>query len=1210
MEEHWNDEQVEEFLRLGPHEREESIAAGKTHGNAWAHLNSCDPCKSRLQTQERAMDRLAQLRPQVPGAPGQYCPPDSVWVEIASGAAPEGVESHLSHAATCDHCGLLLHQSFADCAGELTPEEESMLVSLDSSSAQWQKKLASKLNDASQSTNGRIAKSNRKPYWIAVILAPRLLVYATGTLGLIIFGTWFALHEQMQTTAEELIANAYAEKRNVEIRIEGAPHVPFQQERGTDTQGRMSRPALLKAEAEIASHLKSNPENITWLQASGRSNLLEGDADGTEQAFLVLDKAHDLDPANHSITVDLASAYLQRGETANRPEDLGTAAELLGKVLALTPEDEIAQFNYAITLGKLNLNQQALAAWQRFLQSHPSSPWAGEARQRQDQVQKMIRERSGRSNAPLKSVQAVAAAFQERYEADIVDIDSRVEEYQDVAVQDWLPIFLNLRNPNSAEGENLKSALYGLANILKSRHQDEWLQDMLTASHLLATTPGAVSSLARSERSLRQSDDHSGQAAAFEASSLFKRIGVPAGVLRSQLSLALIFQLQHESRKCETLAVTLSKDLSVQVYPWLKAQSLLEEAACASTSDERAPTLVRGARRIAQEHRYPILALRAANFESAAYQALGDRKLAWSITEESLGQFWRGSFPAVRGYSLLVNLHELAKERQEWFLETAVLREALAMIASYPDVVMKAFEQARLGQAELRAGDIPRAEDSFHTAEELFRTAPKGTRRDALNEESEVGLAKAELEQGRSCDAMHRLQEVRPSISRIADDDLQLDFLQTSGISQLRCGFTKQAAADLSAAIGLAEEGLPQINTEIDRWRWRQMNETSYRALVELELQSDSAKALQDWERFKGATLTKYRVRYTKVDGTHPPSAEKTKDDVELAGIDAQSVFVSFAIFQDTAAVWVWDRSRLKQLWIPLPALETSLQIRRFEEHCSNPNSNVALIQREGVELYGKLFSAIDPWIAGHRQLIIEPDGILRSVPFEVLVDTHGKYLGDSFDLTISPGIEYLNRSRNWTGITAESKASVLGNPAAPGWVPLPEAEQEARSVAALFSNAHLMLRETDDGKGISLEINRAQVFHFSGHASATVDASGLVIGGSDLLDAFHFTESKDAQTELVVLSACNSSSGSGGYFDDEDSLVRRFMGARVPAIVASRWMVDSAATSALMKSFYSTLLAGKPVAESLSAAKRDIRSRQQFAHPFYWAGFSVFGRS
>jgi CHAT domain-containing protein len=60
--------------------------------------------------------------------------------------------------------------------------------------------------------------------------------------------------------------------------------------------------------------------------------------------------------------------------------------------------------------------------------------------------------------------------------------------------------------------------------------------------------------------------------------------------------------------------------------------------------------------------------------------------------------------------------------------------------------------------------------------------------------------------------------------------------------------------------------------------------------------------------------------------------------------------------------------------------------------------------------------------------------------------------------------------------------------------------------------------------------------------------------------------------------------------------------------VVASKWRVDSQASSDLMHDFYTRLLQGKPAADALNEAEHDLRSKPETSHPYYWAAFSIFG--
>jgi CHAT domain-containing protein len=136
-----------------------------------------------------------------------------------------------------------------------------------------------------------------------------------------------------------------------------------------------------------------------------------------------------------------------------------------------------------------------------------------------------------------------------------------------------------------------------------------------------------------------------------------------------------------------------------------------------------------------------------------------------------------------------------------------------------------------------------------------------------------------------------------------------------------------------------------------------------------------------------------------------------------------------------------------------------------------------------------------------------------------------------------------------------------------------------------------------------------AEIFHFSGHAAASPDGVGLVLGDS-ILDVARIRVSKFSHLKLAVLSACNSANGAADMFDDRDSLARLLVGAGTVEVVASRWAVNSRATASLMEEFYTQLLSGKGVSSALGEASRKLRRNGKFVHPFYWASFSAFGKS
>ena len=1167
------------------------------------------------------MDRLALLKAPISTTRGAYCPPESIWIEIAAGVTNETSQGYLSHAVTCEYCGPLLSESFADVSEALSPAEEALLTSLESSGTKWQEQLAATLKEAGPLQNERMTRRSRETWWLSIIMTPRPVAYAAILLGVLTCSTWFAIHtwrdiasqRAEKHSAEQLIASAYAEKRVLEIRMEGAPYVPLRQERGGDgDQNRMSRPALLKAEAETAQHLQSAPDDAEWLQASGRASLLEDDAPASETAVTVLEKAHRIAPDNQSILIDLGSAYLRRGQLADRPEDYGVALDILARILVTHPEDEVAQYNRAIALEKLLLKVQAKAAWQEFLKSHPGSAWVPEAQGRLNRLAREVGRRNEGVRQPLKSLGQLVTAFVDKREVDIADIDSHIEEYQDRSIQVWLPAYFAQRDePVPGPGE-LDTVLSGLATLLKDRHRDRWLGDMLLADRHLPQVRRAVQLLAHSEEMAQSYDDGPIEQEAREASRLFHQAGSRPGELRAQFVLALLEQLQHRRRPCEGTAQLLLKGLANTNYAWLETQTQLEAGICADTSNKQALRNLEAGSTLAATHRYRVLGLRATMFESGLFWVLGDRHKAWSLASNGLHTFWAGDYPALRGYNMLVCLDDLAATYDQPYLETSILKEAMPMIDGEPRPAMAAFEHARLGQVQIESGDINGAEKSFYKSRELFQTLSQGQRRDALSAETELGLAKVEDQRGDTPGATEQLQRIRSFITQLPDDRMVMDYYQTSGRVSLRAGRLADAEKDLKSAIELAEVRLRLVSSVDDRWQWSHRNEASYRTMVEVQLRKDPALALRYWEWYKAAPMRagasslvqdgwrggRARTRYSLLD-----------ESVDTSRINPDTTLITYFLASSGAVVWVADSTGSREIPLHTEATALSTRINHFAEVCSDPNSSVDEVKREGGALYEILLKPIEPWLAKGRKLIIEPDGVMTDLPFELLVEPDGLYLLESFEVMMSPGAAYLKRARAWTRISSATKLLVVGDPEVAGWSSLPEAEQEARVIGDLFSKSQRLVHQAFDPAD-KRKLVDAEVFHFAGHATATIRSAGLVSDKGAWMDGDDLESLSRGRTRLVVLSACVSAHGSAGSFDDQDSLVRRLMLARIPEVVASRWQIDSSATRLLMTEFYRNLMAGHSVSSALMMASRTIRSEPGFAHPYYWAGFSAFGKN
>lgn len=1193
---HLNNDEIEQLLARAPELWNKEPVDKTVQTDALNHLEACESCQMKVRAHREAAERLAQLKSGGVGLRGSNCPPKGVWIELAAGVSTKDSGSYLNHAAQCEHCGPLLREATSDLAEEISLEDEKRIGLLRSASQEWQRDLAQRLSVAAQSSD--------PVQWSKHIFTLPRLALAGGLAGVLALALWVGLSLSKSPSADHLLIQAYMEKRSVEMRFEGAPYVPMSQERGAEAaQSHMNRPALLRAESEIAQRLQSTPDNVTWLHARGRASLLERDGEG---AVATLEQARRLAPNDESIAVDLASAYFQRGESLGRSEDDGHAVDLLGRVLASSPKNEVARFNYAIALERISLYQQAIAEWQTFLELHPSSGWADEARVRLSQLQGKVMQHQSQGHSRMDDPAVIATALQNNDGRDALDwMDARSESYIDIAVREWLPGAFASESDTPASQADW-AALTALARILEVRHKDTWLHDLLGADRTVPSVRAAFMLMSDVNHAIQISDNDRAAREAQRAALLFKASSNHAGELYERFQMAYANQLSHRNAECTVAARDLADSPDIPSYAWLVIQANVESAICASTSNEQALEWLKNAAALAKQHHYDTVRSRSEQVLSAIYWATGDLHEAWKTTADGLHEYWVGDLPPLLGYNLLTNLDYIAQDAQEWFLQIAVLRESLPMIADDPDRAMRAFEQTRLGQALLMTGSLSDAEASFRETYQLFQSVPDGSRKDNLITESEIGLAKIDVQRGFAGKAVSRLGAIEEQVKHIPDDDLALDFFQAYGLALLRANKLSAAQQNLSSALRFAEKGLHMVQGERDRLRWSRRNEPTYRAMVELTLQRDPGTALAYWEWYKGASLREHGGPFRFNSRRTPTDPEEFAVKI---GPPGGVTLVSFFVLPHGIAVWVSDASATQERWIDVSKDELESLAQRFSEHCSDPESNLEDLRREGAELYERLFWPVEPLIRGRHALVLEPDGPLSQVPFGALVNHDGEYLGDQYAITVSPGLQYVADARSWNGIFPQSRALVVGNPTAPGWPSLPDAEREARDVAAVFARSHLLLRGEATYANIARELPDADVFHFSGHATANLQAAGVVVNGSALFESSKLDQLHLRRTQLVVLSACSSARGSGGLFDDEDSLARQFIAIGVPEVVASRWSVDSGDTAALMHDFYARLLDGGAVADSLRSAAKELRSQGRRAHPFYWAGFTVFGK-
>ena len=1214
-----------------------NIEATSDPADVHPHFAVCAGCRQKFEElvlSDRQFTRQLTTKASGPRPRSGDCPSPNVWREIAGGLTPPAdTLTRIEHASWCDHCGPLLRQAVGEVAllnGEITDEERKQIAALESANADWQRTLARQIA-------GAPTQLTRPAKWWQGWHLPRLLgidsvgqrvAIASACLVLIAtigFGSRFVANRNQPATAAKLIARAYTEKRPLDLRIAGADYAPVRITRGPESSFTSRPPSLLKAEALIAAQIASHPSDPSWLQAQGQADLLEGRDDAAIDA---LRRALELEPHSSAYLIDLASAYFQRSESDDRKDDLGEAYECLSRALKLRPDDPVALFNRAIVAEHQFLFHQALDDWDHYLTVDPRSQWADEARKRADALRQKLKEHESHAR-PLLSPEQVAAAATDPNIASA--IDQRVEEYLNEAIVSWLPQAFpeagssvkGIKAAGPGVDPVVSRALFFLADLTHQRHGDRWLSDLLNGSTAPHYQQAAVA-LARAVKGNNAGDyDVAGQQADL-AERIFQTSGNTAGVLRARFERVFVDQLTARTEECRRKATTALAQSERFAYPWLQIQFGLEKAVCSFGGfdiggDERATALALDRARISG---YGALYLRAAYFAADDKLATGDRLRGTALIDQGLERYWSAQIPALRGYGFYIGLADSAGAAGQVNLRAAALGEGVALLDSDPDLLQRAIVSHEFATAAMAAGLRQTAEREYAAAGRLFAAAPRNRKSEADAIEIEILSARLEARTDRLDDAIVRLTAIQDRVRGFSKMFLSQFFYSTLGELQLRRHRDVEAEQALQPALALAEQGLASLNSEAERTDWSKKAAPAYLALSEAELaQGRSQDALATYESYLGAPQ-----RVATGTDLHPLLSWPSTSDALVSRLPLLTgeTVLAYAALPGGLAIWVYDNRGINYRWIPQSIDSLQELADRFHDLTADPTSEPVALRRDSRSLYEALIAPAEQYLVPGRTLVIEADGWLARVPFEALLDSNNHYLIERASIVHSLGqdSQELLRSRdtNNAGISSEMPALVVGSTASSkqdGLVPLSDVAGEATTVAAGFHSVRVLEGREATLGAIRSDLPGTVVFHFSGHALAAPQRTGLLVEGEGhaadgrsatvtLLDATAVRQLGLQSLQLAVLSACSTASG-GRSSSGFDSVTDAFVRSGVPHVVATRWAVDS--TQAFIADFYRDALSGQNVSEAIRSASRKMLADPRTSHPYYWAAFAAYGR-
>jgi len=785
-------------------------------------------------------------------------------------------------------------------------------------------------------------------------------------------------------------------------------------------------------------------------------------------------------------------------------------------------------------------------------------------------------------------------------------VDSRIEEYQDLALKQWIPQAYGSHRDGTLAIASA-NASRALAKLLLKGHGDSFLSNLLTQRNLKNSDFDLLAAKIVNSGKWRL------QPVSVDTTTRLDGIPQDSPVaLRLKLEQIYIQQRLGRGDACLAGATSLLRASALKNYEWMHGQVLLEKFNCEYMLGalDLASRDLKSAIAISKRSGFPVLELRAKGLRSEFRLDTGERALQWSETTEALRSYYAGLYPATRAYQLYISLAYSAEEEEQW--QTALLLNRSALeFADKTNPLFQAMIREHLGEIATRAGNAGQGHAYFAAAAQLFDMAPQDEMATRYKTVARINEAKLDLSEQRYSSAERLSLLAQHSLPEIHDDFIQFDYLFTMGALKYATGHKAEGLSFYADALRISEKRLASIHTQRERLKWLRENSNVYRTFVEALLECGrSEAALEAWEYYKAAGAESSRRKrsiFKSISGS-----EITDSLSASRSLLTKATVLSYAFLPRGLVVWRFDSSGIS-LYQSDKSSARGLATR-FVRESSDPSVEETLISKDARELYEVLIFPVIQSLPFGRVLIMEPDGVLSALPFEALRARNNSYLDEEFSILISPGWHLLNELRAPIRVDSRDRVFIATTSTEIGILgkSLPELNAEVSEIASLFPNSTVGLGNPAL-HNFRREMERSVIFHFAGESrindgGATITLfkadqyqSGMV--GSEEVEHLPFSHSK-----VVVLAACRTASSSEGL-NDPENLAGAFWRLGTPQIVATRWSVDSAVTAELMRHFYQRLATRGSVEESLRAARAAVRQNPATKHPYYWAAFAVFGR-
>jgi len=608
-----------------------------------------------------------------------------------------------------------------------------------------------------------------------------------------------------------------------------------------------------------------------------------------------------------------------------------------------------------------------------------------------------------------------------------------------------------------------------------------------------------------------------------------------------------------------------------------------------------------------------------------------------------LEKAWRENYPDRQGIAL--DLGAL-------FMEQHRFREAQEKFGWVIDDALKSGDPSLAAQATLSMAHIDREEGHYQQALDRLARIPEVLRQPQSRRtggfpewaaamvagETLRGLGRTDEAIARFREAIDAIESMRMEMSAGAFGRSQ--FFEDKvrpyvGLMEILVSKGRNAEA-LAVSERIKARSLTEtlLNGGVDLSASMTAEERQNEKSLEEELQRLNVARLRGESVQRELEVARSRLdRFTADLYARHPDVRLRRVDTQadpLANLPPGATILDYVLGERQTTLFVIRRGAVVAHVIPVGAEELQRRVKRVVQLIAGRNERYA---RESQALYRTLVAPAH--IDGAATIGVIPDGVLWELPFQAL-RTGGEHdFIDKAPIFYAASLTALSRAiekkplhrvqaqqllaigdpkltlSTRTAVQSIMRDSTLGA--------LPDAGREVRTIGRMYGKSSSTVITADQSSESEFKAlaPKYRILHLAAHAlrdDSQPMFSCVLLGRHEsdpddgILEARELIDMKLPDTDLTVLSACDT--GRGGITAGEGiiGLTWAFLVAGSRTTVASQWSVASNSTAALMIELHRHLLRGEPPPTALRNAELSVRKNPRFAHPFYWAPFVVVG--